>query len=79
MINFKATFKLNKDKTGYKIYDDENIYEETVKADLNNFVDLLARGYKFQRAEPTTIEGCCYGCATMRSRCTNPQGENYGD
>ena len=40
-------FKLNDNQTGYEVYDDDGKYEETVKADLENFVDLLARGYKF--------------------------------
>ena len=29
-------FKLNDNKTGYEVYDDDGIYEETVKATLEN-------------------------------------------
>ena len=63
-------FKLNDNKTGYEVYDDDGIYEETVKATLENFVDLLARGYEFQKSEPVSGDADhCYGCATMRHPC----------
>ncbi len=74
-------FKLNDNKTGYEVYDDDGIYEETVKADLENFVDLLARGYKchiinkdlysilFPRTPVSGDHDHCYGCATMRKPC----------
>ena len=65
-------FKLNDNKTGYEVYDDDGIYEETVKATLENMYDLIDKGYTFQQSPPVSGDhDHCYGCATMRHPCSD--------
>ena len=54
----------------------ENIKNEMANADQDSILGL-AHSMK-QLSDNEEPEQCCYGCATMRSACTNPNGENYG-
>ncbi len=59
----------------------ENIKNEMANADQDSILGLahsmkqLSGSQLSDNEEP---EQCCYGCETMRSACTNPNGENYG-
>jgi len=67
--------KLNKNKDNLEVYDDDGIYWYSITptemqelgVDANEIMTL----HSFEPHD-------CYGCATMRSACTNPDGENYG-
>ena len=67
--------KLSKDKKQLEVFDDDGIYWYSITptemqelgVDANEIMTL----HSFEPHE------CCYGCATQRSACTNPNGENY--
>ena len=48
------TVKLSKKQDSLEVYDDDGMYEETVKATLENMYDLIDKGYTFQKS-PTPI------------------------
>ena len=67
--------KLNKNKDNLEVYDDDGIYwysiTPTEMQELGVDVNEIMTLHSFEPHD-------CYGCATQRSACTNPNGENYG-
>ena len=59
----------------------ENIKNEMANADQDSILGLahsMKQLSESQLSDNEEPEQCCYGCATMRSVCSNPDGENYG-
>jgi len=59
----------------------ENIKNEMANADQDSILGLahsMKQLSESQLSDNEEPEQCCYGCATMRSVCTNKNGENYG-
>ena len=59
----------------------ENIKNEMATADPDSILGLahsMKQLSESQLSDNEEPEQCCYGCATMRSVCTNKNGQNYG-